>query len=106
MTVDTHIEQFDEACVCLEQLFPKSFSDLSYVSVNVSKKDTEVSEDERRYIGQFLKLDQPVFDLADSFLDQTIDRAFPSREEFQRKLGEFKELCSRRYHNFEKPRLK
>ena len=99
------IERFDEACVCLEQLFPEAFSDLSYVSVNVSKKDQVVSEDDRNYVRKFLEIDRPVFELADNFLDQTIDRAFETREQFEKRLAEFKELCSRRYHNFEKPRL-
>ena len=98
------IERFDESCVCLEKLYPEAFPDLSYVSVNVSKKDQTVTDEELEFVRSFLESDQPVFDLADRFLDATIDQAFDQRDEFEKKLEEFQELCARRYHNFHPPR--
>lgn len=98
------IERFDEACVCMEKMFPESFSDLSYVSVNVSKKDQDISDEDRAFIRDYLKEDQPVFELADQFLESTIDAAFDSREEFEEALESFKSLCDRRHSNFHPPR--
>lgn len=98
------IERFDEACICLEQMFPESFSDLSYVRTNVSKKDAVIEDSDREFVTQFLQKDQPVWDLADSFLDETLKRAFASTEDREKKLAQFQELCGRRYDNFQPPR--
>jgi hypothetical protein len=98
------IERFDEACVCMEKLYPEHFSDLSYVRTNVSKRDSKVSEQEREFALRYLKNDYPVFDLSQSFLDQTLARAYPSLEDRAAALAEFKERCGRRYDNFYPPR--
>ena len=100
------IERFDEACICLEQLFPESFQDLSYVMTNVSKKDTSIDPDDQLFVADYLSKDQPVWDLADRFLNATLDRAFDSTDEREARLTEFRELRSRRFHNFKSPRPK
>ncbi len=98
------IERFDEACVCLEALFPQDFTDLSYVLVNVSKKDQQVPEDDLNFVKEFLAADNPLFSLANQQLDQTIEQTFASRADFEAKLAEFKALCERRFDNFHPPK--
>ncbi|HMO14136.1 MAG TPA: sulfotransferase family 2 domain-containing protein [Pirellulaceae bacterium] len=98
------IEYFDEACVCLEKLFPQTFSDLSYVSVNISKRDQTFSQEDLEFIRPYFDADQAVVKLAHDFLEQTISRAFNERQEFEQKLVEFRQLCRRRYDNFAPPR--
>ena len=97
------IERFDESCICLERMFPTIFSDLSYVPANVSKKDTIVTDDDRELVLRYLKNDYPVFEKAQQFLDQTLQQAFHSDDDRQSALAEFKDRCSRRYHNFYPP---
>ena len=97
------IERFDESCVCLERLFPTTFSDLSYVRANVSKKDAEISDADYALAQRYLKIDQPVVDLAHQFLDQTLEQAFHSDDDRESALAEFQDRCSRRYHNFYPP---
>ena len=100
------IERFDESCICMERLFPTVFSDLSYVLANVSKKDAEISENERKFAHRYLKDDIPVWDLSNRFLDDTLDRAFKSEDDRESALAEFKDRCARRHHNFHPPRPK
>ena len=97
------IERFDEACISLEQLFPNCFKDLSYVRTNVSKKDTTIDPDDLQFVAEYLKKDQAVWDLANRFLNETLKRAFHSPGDAQQRLEEFKELCGRRFHNFQPP---
>ncbi len=98
------IERFDEACVCMEQLFPEAFPDMSYVSVNVSKRDQQVSDDDLDYIKPFFDQDLPVVELSHQFLEATIKQAFASTHEFQKRLKGFQNLCARRYDNFAPPK--
>ena len=98
------IERFDEACICMERLFPDAFQDLSYVRTNVSKKDTTIDPDDQLFVADYLAKDQPVWDLANSFLNQTLARAFDSEDDRVQRLDEFRELCGRRYNNFKPPR--
>lgn len=97
------IERFDESCICLERLFPTTFSDLSYVPTNVSKKDAVITDVDRELANRYLKKDYPVFEKAQEFLDQTLERAFHSDDDRASALAEFKDRCSRRYHNFYPP---
>ena len=97
------IERFDESCICLERLFPNSFSDLSYVPTNVSKKDAVITDDDRELAMRYLKVDYPVFELAQQFLDQLLERVFHSDDDRNSTLAEFKDRCSRRFHNFYPP---
>lgn len=98
------IERFDESCIALERLFPESFTDLSYVMANVSKKDTTVSAEDRKFAADHLARDQPLWDLSNEFLEGMLKKAFSSYEERQNRLAEFRELCSRRHDNFQPPR--
>lgn len=98
------IERFDESCICLERLFPTVFSDLSYVMANVSKKDADISENDRQFVLRYLKEDEAVFARSHQFLDQTLARAFRSDDDRESSLAEFKDRCSRRHHNFHPPR--
>jgi len=100
------IERFDESCICLEKLYPESFSDLSYVLVNVSKKDAEVSAEDREFVEQYLKADLPLIELANEHLDRVLEQTFPTAAERTTALEEFQERCSRRFHNFHPPRPK
>lgn len=97
------IERFDESCICLERLYPTTFSDLSYVPANVSKKDAVITDEDRELVLRYLKIDYPVFDLSHRFLDQTLQSAFHSDDDRRSALAEFKDRCSRRYHNFYPP---
>ena len=97
------IERFDESCICLERLFPTMFSDLSYVPANVSKKDAEVSPKDRDFVRRFLSADDPLFSLSQKFLDETLARAFHSTDDRESTLAEFRDRCSRRFHNFHPP---
>ena len=87
----------------MERLFPTVFSDLSYVRANVSKKDAKVTEDEKELVRRYLKADDAVFDLANKFLDDLLESAFHSDDDRNNELNEFKDRCSRRYHNFYPP---
>lgn len=100
------IERFDEACICLERMYPTTFSDLSYVLANVSKKDAKITQQEREFVSQYLQNDYPVIKLAQRQLDDALNRAFHSLEDRQSALAEFQDRCSRRYHNFHPPRSK
>jgi len=97
------IERFDDACVCLEQLFPQVFTDLSYTAVNVSQRDQAISNRERQTVADYLKRDAPLIELAHQFLDQTIAVAFSKRAEFKRRLKRFRAVCKRRQDNFSPP---
>ena len=97
------IERFDESCICLEKLDPEAFPDLSYVRSNVSKRDADISESERELVRRYLKIDQPVCDLADDFLNQMLASTFETIEQRQAALAEFKDRCSRRFDNFWPP---
>ena len=97
------IERFDESCICLERMFPTVFSDLSYVRANVSKRDAEITEADRQLAYRYLKADDPVFQVAEDFLNKTLETAFHSDDDRNSALAEFKDRCSRRYHNFYPP---
>ncbi|MEM7785106.1 MAG: sulfotransferase family 2 domain-containing protein [Planctomycetota bacterium] len=97
------IERFDESCICLERLFPTMFSDLSYVHVNVSKRDAEISAEEKKLVQEHLNVDYPVVDLAHQFLDQLLAKTFHSKDDQNSALLEFQDRCSRRYDNFYPP---
>jgi hypothetical protein len=97
------IERFDESCICLERLFPESFSDLSYLPVNVSNKDTRIDDIDRDFALSYLREDQHVIDLANSFLDDLLAKTFCQLEEQAKALAEFQDRCARRFHNFFPP---
>lgn len=98
------IERFDEACIAMERLYPESFRDMSYVMTNVSKKDAEVSEEDRAFVSEHLSRDMPLWDLSCECLENALSKAFEDHESMVARLEEFQELCSRRYHNFKPPR--
>ncbi len=98
------VERFDEACICLEQLFPEAFSDLSYVLTNVSKKDEPVSQEDRAFIRPHLAKDTPLVELSHQKLDQLLNLAYPTSIDRQTSLAEFQDRCSRRFDNFYPPR--
>ena len=100
------IERFDESCIALEKLFPEAHQDLSYVSVNVSKRDAQVSDEDRQFVQRYLKTDNPVCELAHQQLDAWLAKAFSSERERRAAMEDFKDRCSRRYHNFHPPREK
>ena len=100
------IERFDESCICMERLFPTMFTDLSYVRANVSKRDATVSDEDREFALRYLKQDYPVWELAQKFMDQTLERVFDSSQAKDEALAEFQDRCSRRHHNFHPPRPK
>ncbi len=97
------IERFDESCICLEQLFPTVFADLSYVRANVSKRDAEITEADRALATQYLQKDFPVFERANQFLDALLNRALSSSNLRESALLAFQDRCSRRFHNFYPP---
>lgn len=97
------IERFDESCICLERMFPTVFSDLSYVRANVSKKDSVITDEDRELATRYLKRDFPVFTRANEFLDEVLRQEFHSEDDRASALAEFKDRCSRRYHNFYPP---
>ena len=84
-------------------MFPTVFSDLSYVRANVSKRDAEITEADRQLAYRYLKADDPVFQVAEDFLNKTLETAFHSDDDRNSALAEFKDRCSRRYHNFYPP---
>ena len=98
------IERFDEACIALERLYPDSFQDLTYVKTNVSKKDTVIDEEDRQFVAGHLATDQPLWDFSSECLEAALKQAFDSLDARQTRLEEFRETCSRRYHNFRSPR--
>lgn len=100
------IERFDEACICLERKYPTTFSDLSYVRANVSKRDLTIESEDREFAAHYLKRDYPVYELAQQQLDQALDDLFYSDDDRQSALADFQDRCSRRFHNFHPPRPK
>jgi hypothetical protein len=97
------IERFDESCICLEHLFPTIFADLSYVPANVSMKDTVIESADREFAAALLQQDQPVFELAQRFLNDLLATTFGSDQATDLALEEFRDRCSRRFHNFFPP---
>jgi hypothetical protein len=97
------VERFDDACIFLERQFPEAFTDLSYVLANVSQKDTPVSQEDREFVRPFLAADEPLLELAHSFLDARLQAAFQTKMDQQTSLAEFRDRCSRRYDNFQPP---
>ncbi len=97
------IERFDESCACIARMYPTNLSDLSYVRANVSKKDTEISQEDRDFVAQYLKKDYPVYELAQQQLDAALEKTFYSPVDRESTLINFQERCSRRYHNFHPP---
>ena len=100
------IERFDESCILMEQRFPDHFKDLSYVRANVSKKDSEITEDDRAFVREHLVADFSVFDLAHDELNRKLEETFPDQGARAARLAEFQDLCGRRHHNFHPPREK
>ncbi len=100
------IEQFDQACICLERLYPIVFSDLSYVRTNVSNKDKDISVADREFVRSHLQIDYPVFELAQQQIRDCLATAFVSEDDRNSTLREFQDRCSRRFHNFQPPRKK
>ncbi len=98
------IERFDESCICLERLYPEFFSDLSYVRANVSKRDAEISDEDRAFARRYLTADLPVMDLAHGHLQMMLEKAFTSDDDRESSLANFQDRCSRRHHNFYPPR--
>ena len=47
-----------------------------------------------------MSVDLPVFELAQSELDNCVNRVFASNQELETALLDFNDRCSRRYHNF------
>jgi hypothetical protein len=97
------IERFDESCICLEQLFPAHFSDLSYVLANVSRKDVPIERRDRDFAAEQLQQDLPVWDLANEFLNRLLATTFANQNDSRSSLAEFQDRCSRRFHNFFPP---
>ena len=94
------IERFDEACVCLEKQFADIFADLSYVKVNTSNRHDSIPETDLQFVAEQLAADTPLIDLANDQLDKCIHEHFESEQQFQTSLADFKDRCSRRFHNF------
>lgn len=94
------VERFDEACCCLEQIYPQTFVDLSYVRVNTSDRQAEVDAADRSFVADQLKLDLPLIQLANDQLDEQLARAFAGQEAFELAISDFLDRCSRRHHNF------
>ncbi|MFT5300251.1 MAG: hypothetical protein ACI814_001025 [Mariniblastus sp.] len=97
------IERFDESCICLEQRFPETFPDLSYVRTNVSKRDADIHESEKQFVKQFLLPDYAVLEKSHRFLDQLLSQTFSSDELRESTLADFQDRCSRRFDNFYPP---
>ena len=69
----------------------------------VDSPESFVTDEDRELATRHLKNDYPVFEKAHDFLDQTLQRAFHSEDDRKSALAEFKDRCSRRYHNFYPP---
>ena len=94
------IEQFDLACIYLENMFPDDFKDLSYVLVNTSNRKESINDTDRQFVAALLKDDNPLIDMAQKQLQQRLSDAFDSQDDQDAALTEFQDRCSRRYHNF------
>jgi hypothetical protein len=94
------IERFDEACIILETAFPEYFSDMSYVKVNESQRAEPLDEAELAFAAELLKSDTPVIEIANRQMDLWISQTCPSAVQRQLLLDNFRDRCSRRYHNF------
>ena len=70
----------------------------------MSKKDTSIDPEDQLFVAKYLEKDQPVWDLANNFLNQTLEKVFATEDEKVNRLEAFRELCSRRYHNFQPPK--
>jgi hypothetical protein len=86
-------ERFDESCMVLEKLFPENFKDCSYVTYNVSKKKTPITEQQRTAIAGCMDLDFSLHTLANDYLNSALDRFFPDLDVRRRRLDEFRHRC-------------
>ena len=94
------IERFDESCICLEKLYPQTFTDLSYVRVNTSNRQDVISDEDRSFVHELLSSDFTVTQLAHAELDRWLRKAFDGNSSRDQALADFQDRCSRRYHNF------
>ena len=94
------VERFDEACILLEKRFPEAFPDLSYVLVNVSKRDQKIEETDRDFVAPFLESDRPLIELANRSLDERLEATFGSAKDIEQALDDFQNRCQAREANF------
>jgi predicted DNA-binding protein YlxM (UPF0122 family) len=86
-------ERFDESCVLLEKLYPSDFTDCSYTRKNVSKKNTPITEEQRRRVAQWMETDLKLLELANQQLDLSLQRLFQSNSELNNYLSSFNRRC-------------
>ena len=94
------IERFDEACILLENIFPETFTDLSYVRINTSNRKEAIEAADRSFVQDLLADDFALTELANQELDRWLQKAFDTDQRRESALVDFKDRCSRRYHNF------
>jgi len=94
------VENFDEAAVCLETLFPITFRDLSYVRVNQAERTHDVDPETLALMHQHLAADQPLYQLACQELERCIRQCFPHAWDFDVALRDFQARCAVRRDNF------
>lgn len=99
------VERFDEAAVCLEQKFPETFADLSYVMVNQAKRDRQVAAEDLELVREKVAGDVPLHDLSHQQLDHDIQTLFGNDIDFQFALRDFQARCAVRIDNFNPMKL-
>lgn len=77
----------------LECLFPDDFKDCSYIRYNVSTKKKIITESQRKAVSQYMNFDTELHEIANNYLDATLDRLYPDPNERQRYLKDFKKRC-------------
>jgi hypothetical protein len=90
-------EEFDLSCVILERMFPEDFRDCSYAEkINVSEKPREISSEDRKAAEclPWIEKDRQLHELANTNLMQLVERLFPTQEELDLALGDFKQRCN------------
>lgn len=90
------VHRFDDAMVCLEQLFPKQFHDCSYSKKeNASFRDHELSEEDLEAVSQlpWLSEDYKLLEAANRFLDRQLEDIFPSDTQYKAAKDDFMNRC-------------
>lgn len=89
-------ERFNESCILLERIFPDDFEDCSYVRLNTSKQHALVSEQQKNAIEAFMDVDNQLIELANQYLDSTLDSLFENMAMRKQYNKDFDSRCKRK----------
>ena len=73
----------------LETLYARHFKNCSYIRLNVSQKDTIVTEESRNLVRRFVEGDFELYRMAQENLDSLIEKYIPEQGAWRDRLDNF-----------------